>query len=252
LRAPAQSLEEYRVDVVLDRLFVPLVIAILLTVMFAQDLWRLYHPFPPMPWLSGTFAFLALTYGAWNVWRTAPHIRNLRLAIVGEKTVGQGLEQLRQDGYAVYHDIPGDGFNVDHVLVGPAGIFTIETKTWSKPVSVKASVVVDGDSIVVDGRIPSRDPIPQARGQAAWISKNLKKSTGRDFPVIPVIVFPGWWVETNARPSGLWVINDKALPKFLANEKPRLRSEDIFMAKTHLEAFIRLQDQRGSKIKPLK
>lgn len=36
----------------------------------------------------------------------------------GERAVGQFLEQLREQGFHVFHDVVGTGFNVDHVLVG--------------------------------------------------------------------------------------------------------------------------------------
>jgi len=42
------------------------------------------------------------------------------------------LEQMRELGYTAFHDIPGDGFNVDHALIGPGGVFAIETKAISK------------------------------------------------------------------------------------------------------------------------
>lgn len=35
--------------------------------------------------------------------------------------------------YQVFHDIPGSGkWNIDHVAVGPAGVFAIETKYRTK------------------------------------------------------------------------------------------------------------------------
>jgi hypothetical protein len=46
--------------------------------------------------------------------------------------VGQYLETLRARGYRVLHDLIGDGFNVDHALIGPDSIFTVETKTYHK------------------------------------------------------------------------------------------------------------------------
>lgn len=243
LRAPGQSLDELRNDYLLDRLLSPALGALFLTVLWLQDLWRSHWDVPPMPWLTGIFAGIAVAYASWKITKTLPQMRNLRLAIEGERSVGQGLESLRSEGYAVYHDILGDDFNVDHVLVGPAGVFTIETKTWSKPQSGEAKVLVDGDSISVNGRPPSRDPVPQARAQAAWIAGVLQRSTGREFPVSPVIVFPGWWVEIKSKPSRLWVINDKALPKFLAREKLRLAEDQVTMARSHLEAFIRSRMQ---------
>lgn len=239
LRAPGQSLDERRLDILLDRLLFPSVTALFLTVFWLYDLWRSYHDVPPMPWISGILALAAIAYAAWQLRRALPSVRRLRLALDGERSVGQGLEQLRASGYSVYHDILGNDFNVDHVLVGPAGIFAIETKTWSKPLKDRATVLVDGESILVDGRVPLRDPVAQARAQSAWIAEVLKKSTGRDFPVTAVVVFPGWWIETKSKPKRLWVINDKMLAGFLAKEPVRLSADQLSMACFHLEAFIR-------------
>ena len=192
-----------------------------------------------MPWVSGSLAVIGVGYAAWKIAKALPHIRNLRLAIQGERSVGQGLEELRRAGYGVYHDIPDDHANIDHVLVGPAGIFTIETKTRSKPRKGHATVIVDGETISINGRDAGPELIAQARAQAGSIAKTLKQGAGREFPVFPVIVFPGWWVEIKARPSGLWVINDKALPGFLARERARLNVEEVSTAKSQLEMFIR-------------
>jgi hypothetical protein len=57
--------------------------------------------------------------------RTVPHLRSLRLAAEDEKAVGQFLEGLRERGYRVFHDVVGDGFNVDHVRIGPARSFDV-------------------------------------------------------------------------------------------------------------------------------
>ena len=62
--------------------------------------------------------------------------RNTNLGYFGERIVGEALDPLKADGFRVFHDVPaGDGqtpFNIDHVIVGPSGIFAIETKTRRK------------------------------------------------------------------------------------------------------------------------
>ena len=55
------------------------------------------------------------------------------------------------------HDLIGENFNVDHVLLGPADIFTVETKTLSKPARGKAEVRYDGQTLTVNGYTPDRD-----------------------------------------------------------------------------------------------
>jgi hypothetical protein len=47
----------------------------------------------------------------------------------GEEVVGQILEGLREQGWCVIHDVSFGRGNIDHIVVGPGGIFTIETKS---------------------------------------------------------------------------------------------------------------------------
>lgn len=62
--------------------------------------------------------------------RTAsPLIDRWRRGAAGEELVGQVLDNLRDSGWFALHDVQLGRGNIDHVLVGPAGIFTIETKS---------------------------------------------------------------------------------------------------------------------------
>ena len=47
----------------------------------------------------------------------------------GEERVGRILEALRSQGWYALHDVQTSRGNIDHVLVGPAGLSTIETKS---------------------------------------------------------------------------------------------------------------------------
>lgn len=47
----------------------------------------------------------------------------------GEEAVGKILEELRAEGWCVIHDVAFGRGNIDHIVVGPGGIFTIETKS---------------------------------------------------------------------------------------------------------------------------
>jgi hypothetical protein len=185
-------------------------------------------------------AAASVAFTAWRFRQMVPEVRKLRQAMDGEKVVGQFLESFRERGYRVFHDLVGTGFNVDHVLIGPAGIFTIETKTWSKPIKGDARITFDGEAIRVGTIEPDRDPIIQATAQAAWLRELLAESTGKAFLVWPVIVFPGWFVEqTTQSKRRLWVLNPKALPAFLDNEPTRLADDDVKLASFHLSRFIR-------------
>jgi len=133
LRNPGQSVREQRVDLAYDKLLAPGIVVLMLALWTAHEWFRFFYPAPPQPLVASVFLVGFIGYAWWQYRRTWPKIRALKQAEDGEKAVGQLLEGLRGQGYAVFHDLVGDDFNVDHVIIGPAGAFTIETKTWSKP-----------------------------------------------------------------------------------------------------------------------
>jgi hypothetical protein len=241
LRLPGQSLGE-EIQRVFDDEWLPYFLATLLFCVFAALEWlRYFRPYPPSPRLATATAVLLLGYTAIRVNRMRPKIRALRLGMEGEKVVGQSLEELRASGATVFHDICGKDFNVDHVVVSPKGIFVIETKTRSKPKGTGVTVRYDGEKLSVNGNAPSRDPIKQVQAISAWVQELVKKSTGKSFPVRPVVLFPGWYVQTenaNAHDK-VWVLNPKCLLSFIQNEKVDLPAEDVNMITFHLSRYIR-------------
>jgi hypothetical protein len=56
--------------------------------------------------------------------------------VVGEERVGGILEDLRAEGWLAVHDVATGRGNVDHVVVGPGGLFTVETKSRRGRVNV--------------------------------------------------------------------------------------------------------------------
>ena len=242
LHNPGQSLEEQRHDLLYDKLLAPFLMAWFLIVMAAAEWWYYLHPTERHPYLYTFIALGFLGYAGFQFWRTLPTLRQLKLGIEGEKSVGQSLEKLRENGYQIFHDLVGDGFNLDHVIIGPAGAFTIETKTISKPMRGEVKVYFDGETIRINGSVMDRDPVRQAKSQASWLRKILNESTGQDFTVHPVVLFPGWFVEQKAETRReIWVLEPKALPTFLANAPKVLTEERIKMVSGHLARFIRSQ-----------
>lgn len=240
LRNPGQSVEHELDDLIDEKFAWPMSMGVVVIGFSLFEWWRYYYPQDPSPRIVTALAVLFFGWAAFQMVRAWPTLQSLKLALKGEKAVGQYLERLREQGYQVFHDVIGSSFNVDHVIVGPAGIFTIETKTISKRPGPDAKVVFDGDRVLVDGFEPDRDPVIQAKAQATWLRQLLFESTGRKLLVRPVIVFPGWWVEqSRGSTREMWVLEPKALPGFLAHEPEVLTSEDVKLASFHLSRFIR-------------
>ena len=240
LRLPGQSVAEERENLVEDAVGQPMMLALFFVLIAAFEWWRFYSNMKPSPVVFSGAAVIVLIYAAYRVKRAIPKLRSLRQAMEGERAVGQFLERLREQGFHVFHDVVGTGFNVDHVLVGPAGVFTIETKTWSKPVSGNPQLTFDGETIRAGSFEPDRDPVVQGKAQASWLKALLLESTGKKMDVRPVIVFPGWFVVNSSDSfRDIWVLEPKALPTFLNNEPNRLSREDIKLASFHLSRLIR-------------
>jgi len=243
LRNPGQSLDEQIRDVTYDYIAGPLLFALFLVLIAAFEWFRYLTPVAPSPKLYTGVAIAGVGFAVFRLYKALPGLHALKLGRDGERVVGQFLEALRERGYRVFHDVVGDGFNVDHILIGPAGVFTVETKTHSKP-SGDAQIVFDGETIRIDGFEPDRDPVVQAKAQANWLRELLSESTGRSFEVRSVIVYPGWWVqEGSTKATGVWVLAPKRLPVFLDHEPRRLSQEDIHLASFHLGRFVRTAGQ---------
>jgi len=215
-----------------------------MAIAFAGYEWlRFKMQLPYSPWALTVLAAVVTAIAVWRFFVLRPTMRNLKLGLQGEIVVGQYLDRLHADGYQVFHDVQGQNFNLDHVLIGPAGVFTIETKTWNKSFA-DAKVTFDGECLLVAGKAPERDPIAQARAQVSWLRAQLRESTGKEFDVRPVIVFPGWFVEANyTAQRKLWLLEPKALPTFLSNEPPNLSTENRKLASFHLSRIIRGAEQ---------
>src|SRR5258708_17216782 len=141
---------------------------------------------PRRPILFTLVAVLAVLFAGWRIWSIRRRVRSLKQGRDGERAVGQFLERFREDGGQVFHDIPGEGFNLDHVVISTHGIYAIETKTLSKPWP-QAKVVVEGDALSVAGQVPDRGPIVQVTAASRWLENELKKSTRKRFFVRCVV-----------------------------------------------------------------
>jgi len=202
--------------------------------------YRHFYPHKSSPWIVSVAAIAACSFAGWRFFRLRRRLKAIKQGIEGEKAVGQFLERLREQGYTVFHDVVADTFNVDHVLIGAGGVFTVETKTRSKPIGRDARVTYDGKQLLVDGTAPDRDPIVQAKSQARWLGSVLQESTGRQFPVQPVVVFPGWFIDPGVgKPQSVWVLEPKSLPGFLNHQVHMMSPEDVKLATFHLSRFIR-------------
>ncbi|MBN1270017.1 MAG: NERD domain-containing protein [Kiritimatiellae bacterium] len=132
--------------------------------------------------LCGVLAYAIV----WSERRLSQFIKGAR----GEELVARALAFLSAE-YRVFHGVSmsrgllarrGD---YDHVVVGPTGIFVLETKNWSGLITVS-----DGE-ILCDDIEPDRPPLEQVRQGAADLRRRLQEEAGVNVTVHPVLCFAG-------------------------------------------------------------
>lgn len=194
---------------------------------------------PRSPLLMSVVAILVVAYSIWRILRAKKRLRLLELGRDGERAVADALDKLKGKGALVLHDIVGDGFNVDHVVIARRGIYAIETKTYTKWAG--AEITYDGKMVKAGGWDPPRDPIRQVTLVADWLRDTLKEMTGKHYYVRPVVVFPGWYVRNQdaADKPDVWVLNPDQLPAIIAGQPPSLAEEDVRAAVYFLTRFVK-------------
>jgi hypothetical protein len=134
----------------------------------------------------------------------------------GEEQVGGLLEGLVSDGWSVLHDASFGHGDVDHILIGPPGVFTVETKSHPGPISVRQ---IHGATL------------DQARSQ----QRSLERITGE--PVEPLIVYSRAWVDRPLSPrKGVRVVPARLLLSYLERRPATLSADEIERARRRVLA----------------
>ena len=138
----------------------------------------------------------------------------------GEERVSRILSEL-PDRYHVFNDFVAGRTHVDHVVVGPAGVFAVETKFW------RGKVTVEEGCILVDGQLPSRAPLAQVLREAARVKAELAKA-GWSGTVTPVLAFASnTFLARIAELNGVVVLNASEIPNSFSTERVVIPPEEL-------------------------
>lgn len=145
--------------------------------------------------------------------------RKYRQGLAAELATAQCLSQVMAEGGLVFHDFPGDGFNIDHVVIGKGAVFAVETKSRKKPASAgkeSARVVYDGARLSFPDHVETK-PLEQTARQAEWLAGFLARGVGEPVRVIPYLALPGWFVENKVQRPAVLVGNPRN-PMFMVRD----------------------------------
>ena len=124
----------------------------------------------------------------------------------GEEIVGEILESLVADGWQVVHDVSFGRGNIDHVVVGPGGLFTVETKSRR-------------------GRILLDNLDPKMLAQSYGEKKTLERITGME--VEALLVFSHAYVidRVPAKRRGVTILPARMLAGYFSRRRPAISVE---------------------------
>lgn len=125
----------------------------------------------------------------------------------GEELVGEVLDGLREKGWFILHDVQLDRGNIDHVLVGPAGIFTIETKSHR-------------------GRLHASAIDPRMLKETYAQAKSVERITG--LRATPLLVFSSaYLIPAVTRRDGVQILPARMLVKHLEKRGGKIPPERV-------------------------
>ncbi len=142
-----------------------------------------------------------LTPGFWRallnrLFRRPSEIDGWRKGLVGEEAVGAELERLTGRGWRVVHSIPlPRNVDIDHLLIGPGGVFTFNTKNHAG-----ARIWVGDQMVKVGGQLYPY--VRKAEAEAKRASAVLSQTCGFAVEAKAVLAFVQPANLTVARPRG--------------------------------------------------
>lgn len=165
---------------------------------------------------------------------------NYRAGIIGEQKVTRILLAALSDEYSIFNDVKlksMPGGNIDHIVVGPTGIFVIETKNY------KGKISYYGDNWEGVGR---RSPSRQVRINAMSIKKILASSASlksKSFWIQGVVVLADHRAEITERgpPEYVKVTRIDGLADYIKSAPRRIEIREIELAEAEITNKIELQ-----------
>ena len=141
---------------------------------------------------------------------------------LGELAVGRQLAKLGPE-WTVLHAIPaGDGdSDIDHLLIGQAGVFTLNTKRHRG----KKVWVADNRILVAGQKV---DHLRNVRFEAARASTLLSRARGRTVPVTGALVFVATeQITFRSRPADVLILTEGTLVRALKKLKPQIHPDEV-------------------------
>ncbi len=158
-------------------------------------------------WRAAIAIVIVVGFAIWHHWLIgltlavlvviADTIFRARRALVGPDAVRRAaaqrrtrrqLARLQRAGYRAMHDIPvpGSEDQIDHLVIGPAGVFAIDSEGWDRRLPVRTK-----SGALWHGPFSMRDRLEHARWESERAATQLSGALGTRVPVRPAMALYG-------------------------------------------------------------
>ena len=180
--------------------------------------------------------------GFFKVKKTRLMLKRYRKGLEGERLVGESLNRLSNESTYVFHDIPGERFNVDHIIVSTRGIFVIETKHFNR--NQCQEFYYDGSMIyrvMKDGRkFLCPKLLPQIDGEARFIEHEIERRTDTKLPVIKVAILIGSYINSTENFKDYWLLNESSFVSAFQRSKEIYDASVVKLVATHIREMVKV------------
>jgi hypothetical protein len=153
------------------------------------------------------------------------------LASSAQRRTRHRLLMLRPAGYLALHGraIPGSDSVIDHLVIGPAGVFAVDSERWDRRLPVRATAAGKSSTgMLYHGPFSQSPRLAHARWEAAQAARLLGEELGDEIAVTPAMVIYGptvpWGVATL---RGVEVFSGGRVGKFFRRQKRITRAQRL-------------------------
>jgi hypothetical protein len=151
----------------------------------------------------------------------------------GEAYVALLLRDDLPDGWHIFNNIMiRDKYDIDHVVVGPRGLFAISTKAgrgfYSE--SEEGAIFFNGNPT---------EFLDEAVGLAVKLHDRLEAMTGKSIPFVqPILAAPLAYIGFPTRSRTAWVVHEDNMVEMLLTSEKRVSNAEVRRIVTALETCV--------------
>jgi hypothetical protein len=149
-----------------------------------------------------------------------------RRSSVAERRTEAQLRKLERSGYRTLHAraIPGSEAQIDHLVVGPTGVYAVDSEKWDRRLPVRVQM----GKKLFHGPFDMKPRLTEAKWEASQASELISESFGREIAVVPSLAIYGppvpWKIMTI---RGVDVYQGDRARKWITKRERALTSTEI-------------------------